>query len=134
LQPLGRRPSRQRVSGGARQYSQVEQVLSHPGGSAVAACGIDEQCRKVRQMFRASLDGIDPAPFAFIEVGCRQKGADRQYPGQRRADLMRECGERRFDHAGLGLRGNALASRLRRRIRGAFLRRLLFFGQPPATP
>ena len=51
-------------------------------------------------MFGAGLDGIDPAPLALVEIGRRQEIADRENAGQRRADLVRERGERRLDHAG----------------------------------
>ena len=66
-------------------------------------------------MFGAGLDGIDPAPLALVEVGGRQQIADGENSGQRRADLMREGGQRRLDHAGRGAR-RALAARLPRQL------------------
>ena len=76
-------------------------------------------------MFGAGLDGIDPAPLALVEVGGRQQIADGENSGQRRADLVRERGERRLDHAWPGSLGGALA-RLARGKAGA-----RFFGGRP---
>ena len=68
-------------------------------------------------MFGARLDGIDPAPLALVEVGGCQQIADGENPGQRRADLVRERGERRLDHAG---HGRPWRARLRALPRGNF--------------
>ena len=60
-------------------------------------------------MFGAGFDGVDPAPFALVEIGCREQIADGQNAGQRRADFMCESGERGFDDAGGDLRNGTLA-------------------------
>ena len=60
-------------------------------------------------MFRAGLDGVDPAPFALVEVGGRQQIADGENAGQRRADLVGERRQRGLDHAGAG--GGRFAAR-----------------------
>ncbi len=51
-------------------------------------------------MLGAGLDGVDPAPLALVEVGGRKQIADGENSGQRRANLMRERGERGLDRAG----------------------------------
>jgi hypothetical protein len=92
---------------------QIEEILSHAGDNC-APRGIDEQGREPGEMFRAGLDGIDPAPLAFLEIRRRQEIADGENSGERGADLMGECGQRRLDRSrsgglyGTGL-GNALA-------------------------
>jgi len=130
LQPLGRRPSRQRIAYTTCQRPQVEQVLPYTGAGVPASCRIDEQRRQARQMFGAGLDGIGPAPLAFVEVRRRQEIADGQNAGQRRADLMGECRKRRLDHA-RSRHGGALATRPGRQLPGrqlfgALLHRPLF--------
>ena len=112
LQALRRRPAGQRIAGVARQRPQIEEILPHAEPGIAASRGIDEQGRKAGEMFGAGLDGIDPAPLALVEVGGRQQIADGQNSGQRRADLVRERGQRRLDHAGRGRHGGALAARL----------------------
>jgi len=102
LQALGRRATGQRIAGVADERAQVEEVLPHLEPRAAAARRIDEQRRKARQMFCAGLDGVDPAPFALVEIGGREQIADRQNARQRRADLVRKGCQRSFDHAGGG--------------------------------
>ena len=102
LQALRRRTAGQRIAGIAGERAQVEEVLPHLEPGTAAARRIDEQGRKARQMFRARLDGVDPAPFALVEVGGRQQIADRQNARERRADLVRKRRQRGLDHAGAG--------------------------------
>ena len=94
-----------------------------PDARPAAARGIDEQGREAGEMFGARLDGIDPAPLALVEIGGRQEIADGENAGQRRADLVRERGQRRLDHAGLGRGGRALCAPCRGSARGALFRR-----------
>ena len=112
FQALCRRAAGQRIAGIARQRAQVEKILPHLESGAAASRGVDKQRRKARQMFGARLDGVDPAPFALIEVGGREQIADGQDAGERRADLMRKGGQRGLDHAGNCGGGFALAARL----------------------
>jgi hypothetical protein len=109
VQALRRGPAGERIAGAAGQRAQVEEILPHPGRGAAAACGIDKQGREAGEMLRARLDGIDPAPLALVEVGRRQQVADGENAGERRADLVRERGQRRLDHAWRVRRGGALA-------------------------
>ena len=102
LQALGRRAAGQRIAGIAGERAQVEEVLPHLEPGTAAARRIDEQGRKARQMFRARLDGVDPAPFALVEFGGREQIADRQNACERRADLVRKGRQRGLDHAGDG--------------------------------
>ncbi len=114
MQALGRRAAGQRIAGIAGERAQVEEVLPHLEPGTAAARRIDEQGRKARQMFGARLDGIDPAPFALVEIGGREQVADRQNAGERRADLVRKGGQRGLDHAGGAdgdLRGTARVCR-----------------------
>ena len=104
LQALRRRPAGQRIPGVARQRPQIEQILPGTESGMAASGGIDEQGREAGEMFGAGLDGVDPAPLALVEVGRRQEIADGQNAGQRRADLVRERGQRRLDDAGRGSR------------------------------
>ena len=106
--PRGRRANRRRCAPASAGRTNPAARAS-PG--PLAARGIDEQRRKARQMFGAGLDGVDPAPLALVEIGGRQQIADRENAGQRRADLMREGGERGLDHAGAGGGGFAACAR-----------------------
>jgi hypothetical protein len=114
LQALCRRPAGQRIPDAARQRPQIEEVLPHSGRCVAASRGIDEQGREAGKMLGPRLDGIDPAPLALVEVRGREQIADGQNSGQRRADLVRERRERRFDHAWDRNRGGALAARVSR--------------------
>ena len=121
LQALGRRAAGQRIAGIAGERAQVEEVLPHLEPGTAAARRIDEQRRKARQMFRARLDGVDPAPFALVEIGGREQIADRQNACERRADLVRKGRQRGLDHAGAGGGGFAgTRARLPRRWIRAF--------------
>ncbi len=99
-QALGRRPARQRIAGVAGERAQIEKVPPNRQSGFAAFRGIDEQGRQAGQMFRAGLDGIDPAPLALVKVGRCEEIADGEDSGERRAHLMREGGERGLDHAG----------------------------------
>jgi len=99
-QALGRGPARQRIAGVASERAQIKEVPPHRQSGFATFGGIDKQGRQARQMFRAGLDGIDPAPLALVEVGRCEEIADRQDSGERRAHLVRECGKRRLHHAG----------------------------------
>ena len=68
---------------------------SHPPGHVDTV----ERDAEIRQMLGARLDGIDPAPFALIEVGGREQIADCQDAGERRAHFMRKGGQCGLDHA-----------------------------------
>ncbi|MFK4634220.1 hypothetical protein ABIF02_006747 [Bradyrhizobium elkanii] len=105
LQPLGCRTAGQRIRGVARQRAQVEEILPDLEPRPLAPGGVDEQGRKARQMLGAGLDGVDPAPLALAEIGCREQIADRKDSGERRPHLMGKGGKRGIDHAGTGLRG-----------------------------
>ena len=110
LQALRRRTPGQQIAGIAGERAQVEEVLPHLEPGTAAARGIDEQGSKTRQMFRARLDGVDPAPFALVEFGGREQIADRQNAREWRTDLMREGRQRVLDHTGGsdgGFAGNA---------------------------
>src|SRR5438132_1255246 len=123
LQTFRRRPPRKRIAGVARQHPQVEEILPHASRGVTALCSIDEQCRKIGEMFRTRLDGIDPAPLPLVEVGCRQQTADGQNSGEWRADLMRKRCERCLDDTGHGRHGSALARLGRGNAGSAFFRR-----------
>jgi len=133
FQALCRRAAGQRITGIARQRAQVEKILPHLESGPAASRGVDKQRRKARQMFGARLDGVDPAPFALIEVGGREQIADRQDAGERRADLMREGRQRGLDHAGNCGGGFALAARLHSGA-GYALFRLPLFCRPCDAP
>jgi len=105
LQPFRRRPAGKRIAGVAGERPQVEQILAQAGRSGSVLGRIDEQGRKARQVLGAGLDGVDPAPLALIEIRGREQIADGEDSGQRRAHLVGECGERRFDHPGRRLLG-----------------------------
>ena len=100
LQALGRRPAGERIADVVGERTQIEKILPDAKAGTPASGGIDKQRRQARQMFRAGLDGVDPAALPLIEVGRRQEIADRENAGQRRADLVAEGGERRLDDAG----------------------------------
>jgi hypothetical protein len=123
LQTFCRRAPRKRIAGVARQHPQIEEILPHAGRGVAALCSIDEQCRKTGEMFRTSLDGIDPAPLPLVKVGCRQETAEGQNSGERRAHLMRERRERCLDDTGRGRHGSALARLVRGNAGSAFFRR-----------
>ena len=118
LQALGRRPAGQRIAGVARQRPQIEEILPDTNPGIAASRGIDEQGREAGEMFGARLDGIDPAPLALVEVGRRQQIADGENSGQRRADLVRECGQRRLDDAGRRQRRPRACAPCRRQRQG----------------
>ena len=109
LQAFRRRPAGKRIAGVTRQRPQIEEILAHACRGIAAFRCVDEQCRQAGEMLRARLDGIDPAPLALVEVGCRQEIADRKNSGERGADLVREGGKRHLDHAGYGRHGCAFA-------------------------
>jgi len=121
LQAFGRRPAGERIAGIARQRPQIEEILPHPG--AAASGGIDEQRRQAGEMFRAGLDGIDPAALALVEVRRRQEIADGKNSGERGADLVRKRRQRRLDHAGRGRLGGAFGHPGRGNGWSAFLQR-----------
>ena len=52
--------------------------------------------RQRGEMLGAGLDARGPAPLALAEIGARQQFAERQDAGERGADVVRECGERRL--------------------------------------
>jgi len=95
-------PAGQRIADAVGERPQIEKVLPDAKAGATTSGGIDKQGRKARQVFGSGLDGIDPAPLPLIKTGRRQEIADGQNAGQRRANLMREGGERRLYHAGGG--------------------------------
>ena len=109
LQALGGRPAGQQIADAAGERAQIEKILPNAKPGDPASRRVDKQCREAGKVFGAGLDGIDPAPFALVEVGGCQQIADGENPGQRRADLVRERGERHLDHAGHGGRGSAFA-------------------------
>ena len=123
LQALRRRPAGQRIAGAARQRPQIEEILPHAGRGVAAPRRIDEQRRKTGEMFGARLDGIDPAPLALAEIGGRQQIADGKNSGQRRADLVRERGERRLDMPGAAVTAARLRGLPRGKTGSAFFRR-----------
>lgn len=108
------------------QRPQVEQILAKDDIAMAAFGGVDEQGGKAGKMFRAGLDGLDPATLAFVEIGRRQEIADGEDAGQRRAHLMGEDGQRQFDDPGSGLLGHAPALSRHCRDRNAF-----FLSRPP---
>ena len=63
----------------------------------VGAGGVDDQRGQHREVLGRALDRVRPAALALAELGGGQQLAQRQDAGQRRADLMREVGERRLD-------------------------------------
>ena len=80
-QTLRRRPAGQRIPGTARQRPQIEVILPDADPGIAASRGVDEQRREAGEMLGARLDGIDPAPLALVEIGCRQEIADGENPG-----------------------------------------------------
>ena len=48
-------------------------------------------------MIGAAFDGVGPVAFALVQIGGRQQFGERDNAGQRRADVMRDAGERRLD-------------------------------------
>ena len=128
-QTFRRRPAGQRIPGTARQRPQIEQILPDTDPGIAASRGVDEQRREAGEMFRARLDGIDPAPLALVEIGRRQQIADGENPGKRGTDLVRERGKGRLDDAGRGSNGRALA-----RLAGGNARAALFRRPPFRRP
>jgi hypothetical protein len=131
LQAFGRGPAGQGVSDAACHRPQIEQLLPHAGMAAPRR--IDEQGREARKMFGAGPDGIDPTALALVEIGGREQIADGENSGQRRADFVRERGERRVDDAADIGRG-ALAARLARGNLASAFFRWPFFGRPCRAP
>ncbi len=79
-----------------------------PGG--VGLDRIDDQRGERGQVVGAALDGGGPAALARAEIGDRQKLGQRNDPGQRRADVVHDAGERGFHRAPLRARAARLCS------------------------
>ena len=71
-----------------------EQFFAQSQPRRICLGGIDDQRGQRGEMLGAALDGARPLPLALAEAGGGQQFSQRHDAGQRRADLMREDGER----------------------------------------
>ena len=78
---------------------------------------IDDQRGERGEVIGAALDRRRPRPLAQPEIGCRQQFGQRHDPGQRRADVVHDAGERGFDRAAI-----RLFRRARTRLARSFFR------------
>src|SRR5262249_54411579 len=93
---------------GARRAGRGERLCERarietlaPQGEAVHARlgGIDHHGGQGDEVLSRLLEGGDPAPLALAQLRGREQLADRDDAGERRADVVREAGQRQLERA-----------------------------------
>ena len=99
---------------------------------ASALRGIDDQRGQRGEMLGAALDARAHSPFALAEIGGGEQLGQRHDAGERRADVVRDAGERGLDRA--RRRRLAFAARLPRLARALRRLRLCALAIRPPSP
>jgi hypothetical protein len=96
---LGLRARRARGGERLRERTRIEALAPQGEAAHARASGIDHHGGQRDEMLGRFLERRDPASLALAEFGGRQEFADRDDAGERRADVVREAGERNLERA-----------------------------------
>ena len=101
VERLALRAGRERVRHRMRKLARRERLVPQHEPRGIRLGRVDHEGGQPRQMVGGAPDRLGPAALALGQIGGLQQLRQRQDAGQRRADVMGETGERKFDRARL---------------------------------